>query len=450
MIQTERRVSDSRERSQEPALLPVRTSRVGEIVADRYRVVTRLGAGGMGEVYQAEHLLLGRRFAIKFLRADSASDPRIVARFTREARAMALLESEHVVSIVDFGEHLDGVPFLVMELMRGEDLRQLLARLGPLPVARAIDILLDACAGLRVVHRAGLVHRDLKPPNLFVTKRDNGGDLCKVLDFGVVKSIVTDSTHHGSLVGTLRYMAPEQLQEAEKVDARTDIYALGAILYECLAGHAPHTGDTIERVIFKIMNELPRPLDELRHGLPAGLSAAVTKALARDVTARFESVEQFAAALSRFGRRPRAARDVAVNTGNDITSMELSLPVQPRRARLRVAARICVAAIVVIGVVVVGLVRQAGRRVAPNIASHPISGATLSPVNPPSLPLAVPAATTALPANLALASAATSATLAPTKRMQRAVRTPAASTYRSSLTPSPLLPGIDPQNPYGE
>ena len=268
----------------------------GERLTERYRIVRRLGSGGMGEVYEIEHEELGLHLAAKLLRDERAEDPQTVERFRREARAMARIRSDHVTRIIDSGTLPTGEPFLVMELLEGTDLKRLLASTGPLPVCRAVNLAIDACWGLRAVHRAGLVHRDIKPANLFVVHRDSGEDRCKLLDFGVAKSATTAQTATGELVGTLRYMAPEQLADRD-LDERTDVYALGAVLYECLAGTPPHEGDTLERVLFSIMNRDPAPVSALRPHLPGGLEAIVACALARDPAERFASAASFAEAL---------------------------------------------------------------------------------------------------------------------------------------------------------
>lgn len=270
------------------------------LIGDRigaYRVLARLGAGGMGEVYEVVHQELGRHFALKVLRSELTCDAETVARFHREPRTVAKLVSEHVVSIVDCGELSCGTPYFVMERLYGNDLRRLLKEQGILPVARVAHLAVDACLGLSCAHSEGLVHRDLKPENLFLTTRDDGSELCKLLDFGVVKSARDSSTGPGALLGTPRYMAPEQLGLDVPVSPQTDLYALGVIIYEALVGRAPFEGDSVERVLFKIMAERETPLSELRPELPAGLSELVTRALSKKPEDRPESALAFAEAL---------------------------------------------------------------------------------------------------------------------------------------------------------
>ena len=298
-----------------------------------YRVVGWLGAGGMGEVYEVEHRELGRRFALKVLRAELNTDRETLTRFHRESRAVARLVSEHVVSIVDAGALTDGTPYFVMERLYGCDLRRLLTQERVLPVARTAHLAIDACRGLACAHGAGLVHRDLKPENLFLTTRDDGQELCKLLDFGVVKSAHDNSTRPGALLGTTRYMAPEQLGLDLPVSPQTDLFALGVIVYECLVGHSPFEGDTVERVLFKIMSEHETPIRELRPEVPEGLAELVSRALSKQPAARPESALAFLEALlpyTQAANRGLSSRELRVwqtepssNSDRELTSPSL-------------------------------------------------------------------------------------------------------------------------------
>ena len=280
--------------------------RVGQVLASRYELVRQLGAGGMGVVYEARHVELDRRLAIKLLRAELAADPEAQGRFRREARAAASLHNDHIVSVSDFGLHTDGTPFLVMELLQGEPLRQLLARAGPLPVPRAASAILQACRGIEAAHQRGIIHRDLKPENLFVTPADGGLERIKVLDFGIAKlsedSGSRISTETGAIIGTLHYMPPEQIRSPKIIDPRADIHALGAILYECLSGRVPHPGQQPHEVMYHILHESPVPLSSLRSHLPEGLVEIVHQALEADPERRWESAAALGAALARFAR----------------------------------------------------------------------------------------------------------------------------------------------------
>ena len=278
----------------------------GMVLEGRYRVIRSIGSGGMGEVYEVEHTILEHRCALKVLLPQVADREETLQRFHREARSMAKVQSAHVTRIMDFGSLEDGLPFFVMELLRGDDLSRVLSRDGKLAIDRAVRIASDACWGLSAVHDAALVHRDIKPANLFVVRDHAGIEHCKILDFGVAKTGLTTDTSSGRWVGTLRYMAPEQL-EGEKLDGRTDIYALSAVLYECLAGVAPHQSDRLERVLFSIMNETPTPLEQLRPDIPLELCRTILRGLACSPEQRFASARELAEALQPFAAEYRTA-----------------------------------------------------------------------------------------------------------------------------------------------
>lgn len=273
-----------------------RGSRRGEILGDTYRLRELVGAGGMAEVYAAEHLRLDRQFAVKVLRAGTCG--RSMQRFRREVSAVARIDNEFVVGVIDCGETGDGTPYLVMDLLRGEDLRALLGREGALPIPRAVNLVWEACQGIAAVHALGLIHRDLKPENLYISKRSTGRDWCRVLDFGIAKSDVASSTAEGAVVGTVRYMAPEQLQDAASVGPSADVYALGAVLYECLSGSPPYRGAAVQELMFKILNERPPRLERSRPGVPKALADAVERALSKSPKNRFADIQQFANAIA--------------------------------------------------------------------------------------------------------------------------------------------------------
>jgi eukaryotic-like serine/threonine-protein kinase len=272
-------------------------ARIGLVVGGTYRITRHVGSGGSSHVFEAEHVRLGKAFAVKLLRAEINLGKKTGQRFRREAKAVARLHSEHIVSVIDCGELDDQTPYVVLELLQGEDLRSLLRREGSLPARRAVQIIVEACRGLSIVHEAGLVHRDLKPENLFIARRSTGQDWCKVLDFGVAKMEASQSTAQGAIVGTVRYMAPEQLANSAAVGPPTDVYALAAILYECLSGKALHEGSSVQEVMYSVMNRQPAALDELRPGLPSALLRAVHGGIAKDPAARPASTEALARML---------------------------------------------------------------------------------------------------------------------------------------------------------
>ena len=281
--------------------------------APNYRRLRLIGSGGMGEVYEVEHLRLGSRFAAKILRPGGRDQAARVRRFLREVRFLSRLQSDHIVRVIDVSGEERERPYYVMELLHGQDLRGLLRNHAQFPVRRALKLLFDACRGLEVAHAAGLVHRDLKPENLFVTHRDDGEELCKLLDFGVSKASEPATTEDGVMIGTVAYMAPEQVESSGTVTTRADVYALGAILYELLTGRPPHVADSVERLIFKILSGSPEPIRAVRADVPRELDAAVLRALARDPKDRFGSAGDFADAL-RAGVSPDVGSPATLRT----------------------------------------------------------------------------------------------------------------------------------------
>jgi serine/threonine-protein kinase len=348
------------------------SSRTGQIIAD-YRVLRSLGSGGMGEVYEVEHRRLGRAFAAKFLRADLGARAASVRRFESEARAMSMLYHPNVVDIVDIGQAPDGIPFFVMERLRGCDLRRLLDRHGSLTVPRAVGLVVHAARGLAAVHRAGLVHGDIKPANLFVCEQSDGTDCCKLLDFGLARSNAERAALPASGAGTVRYMAREQLAEGGEVDHRADIYALGAVLYECLLGCPPHVGERIEHVIYSVMHDEPSSLRDRGVLVPPELDRHVLRALSPDSNDRFSNASDLIDALLPFTTRQYLVNSRAHSAGDDTTTELRSSWLPAPRPSRRVHA-VWFAAGVAAGALGIGLGR------AP--ASTPASASAKSPVLP--------------------------------------------------------------------
>jgi eukaryotic-like serine/threonine-protein kinase len=279
---------------------------VGTVVAGRYRVLRLLGQGGMGAVYEVEHTLIGRRFALKTLHPEFVRNDEAVERFHREARAAAAIGDAHIVEVSDMGHLDDGSPFIVLELLQGQDLAHLLKQTGALTIKRAIDIACQACGALGRAHDKGIVHRDIKPDNLFIEQRD-GEDFVKLLDFGISKvqaaAIGMASgalTRTGMALGTPYYMAPEQISGERSVDARADIYAMGAVVFEMLTGRVPFDATTFPMLVIKVMQEAPPTIATFRSGIPSELEAVVHKALAKNPDDRFATIREMADALVRF------------------------------------------------------------------------------------------------------------------------------------------------------
>ena len=295
-----------REPEREPSAIPEPT-RVGEVLGGRYRITRLLAAGGMGVVYEAHHEIVKRRFAVKFLRPDYAHRRQFLARFQRKAEATGALESDHIASTVDFGVAADGSPFIVMECLVGEDLASLQKREGRLPLERAADLCIQTCHGAEVAHAAGILHRDLKPQNLFICRREDGTDLLKILDFGIAKlaAIRHDhaTTETGKVMGTPAYMSPEHARGERALDPRSDVYALGAILFEMLSGELPHPGDSPNAILHHISTRAPVPLEVVASGLPSALVETVNRALSTSPDARPPSAKALAQELVPFAKR---------------------------------------------------------------------------------------------------------------------------------------------------
>ncbi|MDB5215556.1 MAG: Protein kinase [Myxococcaceae bacterium] len=274
----------------------------GDVLRGKYRIKRVLGEGGMGVVVRATHLRLEQDVAIKMLRDEGAAKPHVVERFAREARAAARLRGEHAVRILDVDDQ-GGAPFLVMEYLDGSDLDRLVRRDGRLAMERAVDYLLQACAGLAEAHALGIVHRDVKPANIFLAKTPRGGEIVKILDFGISKALderdptITDGDR---VLGSPAFMSPEQLKAAREVDPRSDVWSLGVVLHFLLSGELPFAGDSATAVAARIASEAPVELTELRPELPAELSAVVLRCLAKERDGRYASVAELAHALAPF------------------------------------------------------------------------------------------------------------------------------------------------------
>ena len=286
---------------------------MGQVIADRYHVVKKLGEGGMGQVYLAEHVKMGRRSAIKVMNPSMVHDPDAVARFNREASNASRINHPNVCAIYDFGETSDGLIYLAMEFIEGEPLTDLLEREGAIPVARAVDIFRQTADALQVAHDLGIVHRDLKPDNIMLSRKKTGGDLVKVVDFGIAKAVGGDDagqkvTKTGLVIGTPEFMSPEQLS-GDALDGRSDLYSLALVLYRMLSGKLPFEATTVQETMIKRLTDEPIKLADARPDLsfPAGLQAVLDTALARTPAERYQNVSKFAA-------------DVASVTGRSATT----------------------------------------------------------------------------------------------------------------------------------
>jgi eukaryotic-like serine/threonine-protein kinase len=271
----------------------------GDILAGKYRVERVLGAGNMGVVVAATHVDLGQRVALKFMLPGKAEARERRERFLREARAAVRLKSQHIARVLDVGTLQNEAPYIVMEFLEGQDLAALLKARGPLPFEEAAMYVLQACEGVGEAHAAGVVHRDLKPANLFCTE-DIGGSACiKVLDFGIskVEGVDLSLTHETEMLGSPLYMSPEQMHSSKSVDGRSDLWALGVLLYQLVAGRTPFHAETIAHLYSRVLVGAPTPLSAYRSDAPPGFEAVLMRCLERDRERRFPDVAAFAAAL---------------------------------------------------------------------------------------------------------------------------------------------------------
>jgi eukaryotic-like serine/threonine-protein kinase len=289
--------------------------REGDILAGKYRIDKILGEGGMGVVVAAHHIHLDEKVAIKFLLPEALKNAEAVARFAREARAAVKIKSEHVARVSDVGTLETGAPYMIMEFLEGWDLSALVHRTGPLPVEQAVEFVLQACEAIADAHGLGIVHRDLKPANLFCIRQSDGMLSIKVLDFGISKMTGAGATGPDmgmtkttAVMGSPLYMSPEQMQSARSVDARTDIWAIGVILYELLTGKVPFSGDSLPELCVAILQTPPVPIMKRRPDVPPGLEQAILKCLEKDRNNRYANVAELAVALADFGpSRSRAS-----------------------------------------------------------------------------------------------------------------------------------------------
>jgi len=371
---------------------------VGQVLADRYHILKKLGEGGMGQVYLAEHVKMGRRSAIKVMNPSMVHDPEAVARFNREASNASRISDAHVCAIYDFGETPEGLIYLAMEFIEGEPLTELIRSEGALPVARAGDIGIQVAAALQAAHDLGIVHRDLKPDNIMLTRSRDGADAVKVVDFGLAKAVGGEGggqkvTRTGLVVGTPEFLSPEQLS-GDKLDGRSDVYSLGLVLFNMLTGTLPFPADSVQEAMIKRLTDEPAELIEVRPDLhfPPGLQQILDTALARSPVHRYQSAAKLAhdlAAVVGLSRDGGAGLPATLTGSDDPTEL-----IEPLRARKRSRVPIVFAVIVLLGaagaVVTIGrTVKQASsvpsadttRQIAPSPPR--VDTTTRAPVVPP-------------------------------------------------------------------
>ncbi|HEY0467161.1 MAG TPA: serine/threonine-protein kinase [Polyangiaceae bacterium] len=318
------RSSDAGERVLEP----------GALIADRYQVLRKLGEGGMGVLYACVDHVLSREVAVKLMQRSLAAEPLVAERLMREAMLAAQLR-RHVAQVFDCGMLETGEPFIVMELLSGRDMYAVLRESGRLRPEELSAIMLQVCDGLAEAHEKGIIHRDLKPENLFRAIEPNGEVMIKIVDFGVSKQLsgrrMRAQTNPGESVGSPQYMSPEQITNPTEVDARTDIWSLGVVMYELLTGALPFRGSGTARICAAVLTEPVPPISDYRDDVPPALEFIVRRCLEKDRDRRFQDVLQLSAALSALDAR--AARQASVRPLSSSAADEAPLEPPPRPRR---------------------------------------------------------------------------------------------------------------------
>ncbi len=291
---------------------------MGSIVAERYHILKKLGEGGMGTVYLAEQVKMGRKAALKVMNPGMNSDPDAIARFNREAANASRLNHPNVCGIYDFGETPEGLIYLAMEFIEGESLTSLIEKNGYLAAPRAASIIHQAADALAVAHDYGIVHRDLKPDNIMIAKGRDGSDMVKVVDFGIAKASSSDAqkvTKTGLVVGTPEYMSPEQLA-GDKLDGRSDIYSLGLVAFNCLTGLLPFPSNSAQEAMIMRLTDQPKTLAEIKPDIewPPELQAVMDKVLARDADERYQKSAEFGRDIAKAVENMPAAVAAAAGT----------------------------------------------------------------------------------------------------------------------------------------
>jgi serine/threonine-protein kinase len=410
-----------------PSAVEAWVPRPSEIIDGRYRIEEIVGIGTMGAVVAARHLALDRRIAIKFLRPERARDQTALDRFNQEAIAASRIRSDHVVRILDVGTTPSGVPFMAMELLEGSDLEKLVEK-GPLPIALAVDCILQAAEVLAEAHVAGIIHRDIKPSNLFLAKGSDELPVLKVLDFGISKLAAEwggdpTLTETQSMIGSPAYMAPEQVRTSKYVTAKVDVWALGVVLFELLTTKLPFDGDTLGAVLAALTVEPPRALRPLRADVPEAVEYAVFACLEKDPMRR-ATLGELAALLRPFassaaalvsadrvarisaGASPSGPPPPSLASGSvpHVPSMSYSAPpalAAPARSRLPLILLAVGLVVVLATSIAFGLARRRS-------AQPPLDAATSVPSASAPVPTVAPSATPPLPTAVAARSIASS------------------------------------------
>ncbi len=324
---------------------------VGQHIDGKYRVTACIGEGGMGAVYAGEYLKLHRRVAIKVLHASMATDPEVVTRFEREAQAAGRIGNDHILEVLDIGELPGGDRYMVMEFLDGEPMNERLTRAGRMPPRDIYPLARQILEGLAAAHAVGIIHRDLKPANIFILREKAGArDYVKIIDFGISKFQLAageaqyNQTQTGTIIGTARYMSPEQARGLRQADARSDLYSVGVIVYEAVTGRCPFEGASTNDVLFKLFTDEAPPMESLLESPDHAFNSIVMRALAKDPNNRFAKAEDFLTALDRWaetgeGVPPRSSAPVIASSTLPHTLRDRPSAAQPPTAPVYPPAR---------------------------------------------------------------------------------------------------------------
>ena len=441
-----------------------------------YRITGQIGEGGMGTVYSAEHVELGKRVAIKTLRSELAANGQVRARFVREGRAAAAVHHPHVVDVHDVGVHGE-IPYLVMELLHGHDLAAHVASAGKLKIGEVADLIVPVLTAMSEAHAAGIVHRDLKPENIFLERGPGNSWSPKVLDFGISKLRDPESmnlTGSGTLLGTPYYMAPEQASSARDVDSRADLYSIGVILYHCVSGQVPFQGSSLVQVIGQILTAMPPPLRDSVPDIPGAFEQVVKRAMAKEADARYQHARDLARALLPFtsertrlnyehllgpreGEPARSDTEVLPSNEPRVSTLDptANSVVVERRApssSLRMALLALAALAVVIAIAVA--LRMRHEVAAGNPPPSPAQPAATPTAASPSQNLTAVPAATPTPAPTTNPTDAGSAATAPTQVKPETPSAPKRPSHHAEHAPAapiaPVAPKPPPSDPFSE
>ena len=304
---------------------------LGQTLAEKYRIEELINKGGMGAVYRATHVLMDKTVAIKVLHHALAADNKIVARFSREAKAASRISHPHALTVTDFGESENGVVFLVMEYLRGQTLKEVIRSEGPMALPRVVEIIRQVSGALEAAHNEGVVHRDLKSDNIMLVDMGTGGDWAKVLDFGIAKIIEKvgqdpELTAPNFIIGTPQYMSPEQCSQVSEIDSRSDLYSLGVIIYEMLVGHVPFTGESPTAIMMKHLQDAPPSILDERKDLPAAVANVTLRAMAKRPEERFQTAGELADDLASAAEQPITVNVTAEEQASDRITNRIIVP----------------------------------------------------------------------------------------------------------------------------